>query len=170
MLVPARVLLGILLAAALLALAGCSSNTYDAATVEGYLKESQAGKVRGLPLGEASCPEDLELEEGMRFRCTLKIAGVPAPYAVRLTNVDADRITINLEPARALIATPIVVDLVRGGLRPRFRDEANVSCGEEQLIVADTGTKIGCVVEIDGERRQVVARVANRDGKVVLER
>lgn len=156
--------------AAALLLSACSSNAYDAGTTEKYLKNSQKGKVRGLPLGEATCPEDLELKEGMTFRCTLDIAGVAAPYTVRLTNVDADKVQINLEPAKALIATGAVVDLVRGGLKPQYQEQAKISCGDEQLIVADPGTKIGCIVEVDGEKRQAVARVEDKDGKVVLVR
>lgn len=158
-----------LLACALL-FAGCSSNAYDAAAVENYLEESQQGKVRGLPIGEASCPEDVELTEGVTFRCTLEIAGEPAPFAVKLTNVDADEVTINLEPAKALIATAGVVDLVRNGLQERYRDAAKIGCGDKQLIVADPGTKIGCIVQVGGERAQAVARVENKQGKVVLVR
>lgn len=164
----------VLLPAATLAvaagIAGCGSNAYDAGKIESYLKDSQQGKVRGLPLGDATCPRDVELTEGVTFRCKLEIAGEPAPYKVRLTNVDADEVTVNLEPARALIATAVVVDLVRGGLKPRYRDRAKVSCGEKQVIVADPGTRIGCVVRIGGEERQAVARIENKEGKVVLER
>jgi hypothetical protein len=150
---------------------GCSSsNVYDAGEVESYLKESQQGKVRGLALGEAVCPEDVELTEGVTFRCTLEIAGVQAPYTVRLTNVDADEVQVNLEPAKALIATSVVVDLVRKGLKAQYRDQATVNCGKDDLLVADPGTKIGCIVEIDGKQQQAVARVEDKDGTVVLER
>ena len=114
-----RPLAAALVLGAALGLPACSSNSYDAETVESYLKDSQEGKVRGLALGDAVCPEDVELTEGVTFRCTLEIAGVKAPYTVRLTNVDADKIRINLEPAKALIATAAVVDLVRSGLKPR---------------------------------------------------
>lgn len=161
--------LSLLLACALL-VAGCSSNAYDAEAVEKYLKESQQGKVRGLPIGEAVCPEDVELTEGVTFRCTLQLGGVAAPYRVRLTDVEADEVQVSLEPAKALIATDAVVELVRGGLKERYRDEARISCGDDRLLVTDPGTKIGCIVEVDGERRQAVARVENRDGRVVLER
>lgn len=160
--VPAAALVAALLVSA------CSSNVYDADTTAEYLKDSQKGKVRGLPLGDATCPEDLDLKEGMTFECKLDIAGVAAPYTVRLTNVDADKVQINLEPAKALIATAAVVDLVRGGLKAQYQDRAKISCGDEDLIVADPGTKIGCVVAVDGEKRQAVARVENKDGKVVL--
>jgi len=159
-----------LVAACALLVSGCSSNAYDAETIEQYLKESQQGKVRGLPIGEARCPDDVELTEGVTFRCTLEIAGVAAPYRVRLTDVEADEVQVNVEPAKALIATAVVVDLVRSSLNDRFRDEADVSCGDEQMLVADPGTRIGCIVEVDGERRQAVARVASKDGRIVLER
>lgn len=165
-----RPLAAALVLGAALGLPACSSNSYDAETVESYLKDSQEGKVRGLALGDAVCPEDVELTEGVTFRCTLEIAGVKAPYTVRLTNVDADKIRINLEPAKALIATAAVVDLVRSGLKPEYREEALITCGKDELLVADPGTKIGCIVEIDGERQQAVARVENKDGRVVLVR
>jgi hypothetical protein len=89
---------------------------------------------------------------------------------VKLTNVDADKVRINLEPARALISAAVVADLVRGNLKARYRDQAKINCGKDELIVADPGTKIGCIVEIDGEQQQAVARVENKDGKVVLVR
>jgi len=151
-------------------LSGCGSNSYDSGTVEKYLRTSQEGKVRGLPLGDATCPKDVKLTEGVTFQCTLQIAGEEAPYTVRLTDVDADKVTIDLEPAKALIATSAVVDLVRGGLKPRFQDAAKISCGEKQLLVVDPGTRIGCIVTIGGEQRQVVARVADKQGRVVLVR
>jgi len=151
-------------------LAGCGSNSYDAGTVENYVRKSQEGRVRGLPLGDATCPKDVKLTEGVTFRCTLQIAGEAAPYEVRLTDVEADKVTINLEPAKALIATSAVVDLVRGGLKPRFRDGAKVSCGEKQLLVVDPGTRIGCIVTVGGEQRQAVVRVQNKQGRVVLVR
>ncbi len=160
----------LVLGAASFVTACSSSNSYDAGKVESYLKDSQEGKVRGLALGEAVCPEDVELTEGVTFRCTLEIAGVQAPYTVRLTNVDADEVQINLEPAKALIATTVVADLVRKGLKAQYRDQATINCGKDDLLVADPGTKIGCIVEIDGEQQQAVARVENKDGKVVLER
>lgn len=160
-----------LVVAAALFVSACSSgNSYDAGTVEKYLKQSQQGKVRGLPIGEAVCPEDVALSEGVTFQCTLELAGEPAPYKVRLTNVDADKIRINLEPAKALIATSAVVDLVRSGLKPQYQDTVKITCGDKELLVTDPGTKIGCIVEIGGEQRQAVVRVVNKDGKVVLER
>ena len=168
---PVRVLAPALALAAALLLAACSSgNEYDADTTAAYLKKSQEGKVRGLPLGDATCPKDVKLTEGVTFRCTLEIAGEPAPYTVRLTNVDADKVQINLEPKKALIATSAVADLVRSGLKSQYRDAAKITCGEKQLLVPDPGTKIGCVVKIGGEQVQAVARVVNKDGKIVLER
>ena len=151
-------------------LSGCGSNSYDAGTVENYVRKSQEGKVRGLALGDATCPKDVDLTEGVTFQCTLEIAGEPAPYKVRLTDVDADKVTVALEPAKALIATSAVVDLVRGGLKPRFQDGAKISCGEKQLLVVDPGTQIGCIVTVHGQQRQAIARVENRQGKVVLVR
>ena len=152
------------------ALAGCGSNSYDAGTVEKYVRKSQEGKVRGLALGEATCPKDVKLKEGVAFQCTLQIGGEAAPFSVRLTNVDADKVTINVEPAKALIATSAVAGLVRGSLRPRFRNQAKISCGDKQLLVVNPGTRIGCIVTIGGVQRQAVLRVENKQGRVVLVR
>ena len=163
-------MLAIVSVVGVVALSGCGSNSYDAGTVEKYVRKSQEGKVRGLALGDATCPKGVELTEGVTFQCTLEIAGEAAPYNVRLTDVDAAQVTVNLEPAKALIATSAVVDLVRGGLKQRFRDRAKVSCGEKQLLVVDPGTRIGCVVTVGGAQRQAVARVENRRGRVVLVR
>jgi hypothetical protein len=157
--------LSLVLAATLTA---CSGNAYDAQTVEDKLKETQEGKVRGLPIGEARCPDDVDLKEGVTFRCTLEIAGKPAPYRVRLTNVDADKVTIDVEPARALIATGAVVEFLRAQL-PAAARTAKVSCGDERLLIADPGTRIGCVVTVGGRETQVVLRVKDTKGNVVVE-
>ncbi len=153
-----------------LVLAGCGSNSYDAGTVETYVRKSQEGKVRGLALGDATCPKDVKLTEGVAFQCTLQIAGEDAPYDVRLTDVKADKVTINLEPAKALIATAVVADFVRGSLRQKYQDGAKVSCGDKQLLVVDPGTRIGCIVRVGGVQRQAVVRVDDKQGKVSLVR
>ncbi|MCU0258903.1 MAG: DUF4333 domain-containing protein [Solirubrobacteraceae bacterium] len=163
-----RLLVMTLACAGAMTLTACSGNAYDAQTVEDKLKETQRDKVRGLPIGEARCPDDVELKEGVTFRCTLEIAGKPAPYRVRLTDVEAEKVTINVEPARALIATGAVVEFLRAQL-PAALSSAKVSCGDERLLIADPGTKIGCVVTVDGKENQVVLRVKDTKGNVVIE-
>jgi hypothetical protein len=155
-----------------LAIAGCGSNSYDAGKIESFLSKSQEGKVRGLKLGAATCPKDVKLTEGVTFRCTLRIAGVDAPYKVRLTHVDADKVTITAEPAKALISTRAAVDFVSGRLNPSVAKRATVACAKPgvQVIVAAPGTQVGCVVAVDGKQLQAVLVVDDTSGHIHLKR
>lgn len=161
-----------LLALVALTAAGCGGNSYDAGKIESFLSKSQEGKVRGLKLGAATCPKDVKLTEGVTFRCTLLIAGVAAPYKVRLTHVDADKVTINAEPAKALISTRAAVDFVTGRLTPSLAKRATVACAKPgvQLIVAAPGAQVGCVVEVDGRQLQAVLVVDDTSGNIHLKR
>ncbi len=97
------------LVVAALGLAACGENQYDAGKVESILQQTQKDKLRGLPMGDATCPKDVKLSEGVTFQCTLVIAGEQAPYKVTLTNVKADKVTVTAEPAKALVATKAVL-------------------------------------------------------------
>ena len=163
------VLIPLTVAVAALGLAACGENQYDAGKVESILKDGQKDKLRGLPMGDATCPKDVELKEGVTFRCTLVIAGEPAPYKVTLTNVDADKVTVTSEPAKALIPTALVLDFVRRQLSPSLQDKP-LTCGDDKLLIVDPGTKIGCVITIDGKENQITLRVKDTQGNVVLER
>lgn len=154
---------------AALGLAACGSNEYDAGKVESLLQQTQKDKLRGLPMGAASCPKDVKLTEGVTFQCTLVIAGERAPYKVTLTNVKADKVTVTAEPAKALVSTKAVLDYVRSQLTPELRSKP-LTCGDKQILIAEPGTKIGCVITIDGKENQIVLRVKDTKGTVVLER
>ena len=164
--------LAALLILAALAIAGCGGNSYDAGKVQSFLRKSQEGKVRGLQLGAATCPKDVKLTEGVTFRCTLLIAGVAAPYKVRLTHVDADKVTIDAEPAKALISTRAAVDFVTGQLNASARARAKVACAKPgvKVVVAAPGTQVGCVVAIDGRQLQAVLVVDDTSGNIHLKR
>lgn len=164
-----RIPLTVISLLAVLALAACGENQYDAGKVESILKQTQKGKLRGLPMGDATCPKDVKLSESVTFRCTLVIAGEPAPYKVTLTNVKADKVTVTAEPAKALVATKAVVDFVRSQLTPALQSKP-LTCGDKPILIADPGTKIGCVITIDGKENQIVLRVKDTKGTVVLER
>ena len=70
---------------ALACVAGCSSDkTVSASDAEAKLIQTQKGKVGGLKLGKASCPDDVKVKEGATFTCTLAIGDVEAPYKVTL--------------------------------------------------------------------------------------
>lgn len=157
------------LAAVALVLGACGENQYDAGKVESILKEGQQGKLGGLAMGEATCPKDVKLTEGVTFQCTLVVAGEKAPYKVTLTNVKEDKVTVTSAPAKALIPTKAVVDFVRSQLNASLRSKP-LTCGDKTLLIADPGTKIGCVITIDGKEQQIVLRVKDTQGNVVLER
>ncbi|CAB4919057.1 unannotated protein [freshwater metagenome] len=169
---PMRWIVMVALLSLSLLLVACGGNEYDAGTVEKNLRASQVGKVGGLPLGKATCPKDVTLTEGFTFECTLLIDGTPAPYTVTLTNVKADMVHFEAEPAKAIIPSASVVKYVTDNLNPSLarRLKTDVTCGEEKLFIVDPGTKIGCIVTIDGQQNQVSLVVKNTQGLVQIEK
>ena len=68
--------------AAVLLLAGCGEKTLNTADVEAKLK-TQLGRDAGVQPKAVECPDDIEVEKGRKFNCTLI-----AP--------NGDRVTVNV--------------------------------------------------------------------------
>ena len=161
-----RTAYGLVLASlGLLTLAGCGEDPgYDSSAVESYLAQSQqevlGGDVR------ASCPDDLETEEGMTFRCTLKVSGAALPYRVTLTHLDAERVTVSAAPDGVLISGVKVRDFVRTTL-PKSSAAADVDCGGP-FVVADVGEALDCTLALGAQERPITLTVKDESGVVAV--
>jgi hypothetical protein len=179
---PARLAAAAGLAAvAVLALAGCGGRGAAPAPVttgprmvatggvERLLVATQRRRSPGLTVGGARCPERVPLRDGVRFRCTVAIERVRAPYDVTLSGVGAAGTggRFSLRPAKPIIDVRRVVALIRSRLRPAAR-RATVDCGRARVRVVEVGAAIGCWVRLGAAGQRVSAVVTDLRGTVVL--
>ncbi len=79
----------LLAAAAALAVAGCGE-VLDAAKTEDQL-ESILKKEQGVAVISAECPDDVDIESGETFTCTVNVKGLePHTATLEIRNEDAD--------------------------------------------------------------------------------
>lgn len=174
-----RRLRGVLLCAiagAAVLLSGCSFDLSfggggpDLGEVEDKLVEEQKKVSPHLEVGEATCPDEVEVEEGAEFECTVEIEGVEAAYVVTLTDVneDEERVNFHSEPARPIIDVSAVTEFLRGNLNEQSQD-AEVDCGDEAVVVTDVGATIDCTVSDERGSETVSLVVKNLQGDVGFE-
>jgi hypothetical protein len=130
--------------------------------VESYLVQSQQA-VLGDEV-RASCPDDLETEEGMTFRCTLKVSGAAMPYRITLTDLDAEKVTVSAAPDGVLISGVKVRDFVRTTL-PKSSAAADVDCGGP-FVVAEVGETLDCTLALGAQERPIKVTVKDEAGVV----
>lgn len=140
--------------------------SFDTGEVEDFLLALQKRRTPDLTVAGPSCPDKVQVVKRARIRCTVSIEGVVAPYEVTLTrNGDEGRFT--LRPAKPIIDTSKIVDLIRGRLDAGSRD-ARIDCGE-RIQVVSVGAKIPCTISVGGKTQRVRAVVTSRSGNVRVE-
>lgn len=161
------------LALACLALSACGGDgdseaggAVDLSELEDKLIEMQEEKSPNLSVEGASCPDGVELTQGSTFECIVTIEGVGAPYKVTLTddNPEAESGSFNIEPAKAIIDVSLVIDFIAG----QVPEGAEVSCGEEKVIVSEVGGTFECEVSAGGPVERVEMLVKDIEGTVVV--
>jgi hypothetical protein len=145
------------------------NRTVGTGQVEELLVRTQKQKSPGLKVGRASCPAAVTLADGTRFRCTLEIERVQAPYQVTLTGVGAGGGTgrFSVAPAKPIIDVTKVVALIRSKLQSTAR-AATVSCGSSKVRVLDVGAAVPCTIRLGTAVQKVRAVVRDLKGTVVL--
>lgn len=158
----------------LLALSACSvslgaGSKYDAGAVEEFLATSQEGNTGDLAIGEATCPEDVDVVEGVEVECTLEIGGQAAPYTITLTDVDEDEISVNAIQAKAIIPVASAEQFVTDNLDESAAG-ATVDCSESEdpLILADPGDKIPCVLTLGSDTQTLELNVTDVEGNITI--
>ncbi len=163
-------LVGVVVAGLLLS--GCSFELSlgggpDLDEVEDKLVEEQEKATPDLAVGGATCPEEVDVEEGATLECTVDIEGVEAPYKVTLTEVneDEERVSFQSEPAKPIIDVSLVVEFLRGNLNTRSQG-AEIDCGDAAVLVTEVGETIECTVSDERGSETVPLVVKNVEGDV----
>ena len=159
------VLAGVVAAAML---GGCANdNIYSADALEEAVVASQED-LEGVTVGEATCPDDVVLEEGVQVDCTLDLEGTAAPYSVTLTDVESQDVSIAVEPVQTVIPVADTEQYVTDNLEEALAG-ADVTCADDAAIVlADEGDTITCTVGLGSETREVTLEVVDSAGTVEI--
>ena len=151
-------------------LVACSEGGVDFSELEDRLVEEQKAKSPNLEVGEATCPEDVDVENGTTFQCSVVVEGVDAPYAITMSEVDedAENAHFDIKPAKPIIDVSKVVAFLESQLTPD-RAGATVDCGNEAVIVAEVGGTIDCTVSDGAESEEVSVLVKDLQGTITLD-
>jgi hypothetical protein len=160
----AAYVLGPLLACTLLS--GCGDDPgLDTAAVEAYLVQSQEKTFEGLEVGEASCPDET-LKDGMTLPCTLGVADADVPYSVRLRDVHASEVQVDVALDAVVLLAEEIQRFVVSTL-PKDFSSAQVAC-EHDVIVADVGDSVDCTVSMGAQTTPVSLTVEDEEGHVSI--
>jgi hypothetical protein len=160
----AAYVLGPLLACTVLS--GCGDEPgLDTASVEAYLVQSQEKTFGGLEVGGASCP-DQALEDGMTLPCTLAVADADVPYRVRLRDVHASEVRVDVALDAVVLLAEEIERFVVSTL-PKDFSSAQVTC-EHDVIVADVGDRVECTMSAGAQTKPVAVTVEDEEGHVSI--
>jgi hypothetical protein len=156
--------LGTLLALSLLS--GCGDEPgLDTAAVEAYLVQSQEKTFGDLEVGAASCP-DQTLKDGMTLPCTLAVADAEVPFSVRLRDVHAAEVRVDVALDAVVLLAEEIEKFVVSTL-PKDFASAQVAC-EHDVIVADVGDSVECLLSSGTQTKPVALTVEDEDGHVSI--
>src|SRR5215207_7072119 len=134
---------------------GCGSEQLDVAKGEGLIASGLGPRI-GLKASEAkvACPDDVAIENGARFECTLSTpAGAKLLVRVEQTS-DAGDVWFNFvdgEPAK-LLNTDKLVTWVTEKLAARFKlDAAAISVSCPGGVPLHSGRQLSCTADAEGQ-------------------
>ncbi|GAB3253171.1 hypothetical protein [Nocardioides dilutus] len=157
-------LLGLVLGVGLLA--GCGDEPgLDAVAVADYLEQSQETALGELGIDGARCP-DRALREGMTLPCTLHVADAEVPYRVRLRDVHAEKVRVEVTLDAVVLLQDRIQPFVVSTLSDDF-SSAQVDCGH-QVIVVQVGDTVECTVAAGAQTEPVVLSVEDEEGHVSI--
>lgn len=155
---------------ALLTLAACSSDSgYDGAKIADQVKQAQEKETPDLEITDASCPDVAEPAKGSSVSCTLKVAGVEAPYDVTFTSVSGDKAEFDIKSTQAIILVSKVVDYLESQATDQGLEGVTADCGEAAVIVQDPQTTFPCTLTMGEQTQDVTVRIKDLDGTVTVE-
>jgi hypothetical protein len=140
----------------------------DLSEVESRLLAEQKAESPDLVVEDATCPDDVTIEKGATFECTVSIEGIEAPYTVTVTENDseAETASFHFEPAKAIIDVSIIVDFIQG----KVSGSGTVDCGDEKVVIADVGDTIDCTVSDGNDSFDAGMVVKDLDGTVAFKK
>ena len=151
---------------------GCGSEQLDVAKGEGLIA-TELGPRIGLKASEAkvACPDDVAIEKGARFECTLSTpAGAKLRVRVEQTS-DAGDVSFNFvdgEPAK-LLNTDKLMTWVGEKLAARFRlDAAAITVSCPGGVPLQSGRQLACTANAEGQPPATV-KLAQTDAEGAVE-
>lgn len=149
-------------------LAACGASTIDDKSVAKQIVDAQAKKAPDLKVDAGKCPSDIEAKKGAKFKCTVNVAGVKAPYNVTVTKIDGDDVLFDFEPAKPIISTAIAESYVTSQAEADGINGATVDCGDEEVIVQDAKTTFTCTLALGAEQQDVEIEIQDQEGTIAI--
>lgn len=165
------------LAGITLTLGACSSSTdSEGADRAAYLPKSVAADVRAaqqktapdLKVDRASCPPKVELKKGTSFLCTVRVAGVSAPYRVSITSLSAAKASYHYKPAKAIVSVAVTQRFLRQQVEAQGFKGVTISCGKAAVVVQEPGTTFPCTLAMGGQTQTVNILIKNLGGTIAI--
>ena len=148
--------------------AGVRPIRYDSQSVAAQVRDAQKQAAPGLTVGGATCPEKVKVAKGERFECTVKVAGVPAPYTVTIESIANDKVHFHLSPAKAIVSTAKAEEFLAQQATAQGLKGVTVNCGGPQVRVQDPGTTFPCLLRKGGQTQKVKILVKNVTGRIAI--
>ncbi|MGH9106106.1 MAG: DUF4333 domain-containing protein [Acidimicrobiales bacterium] len=154
-----------LLAAASLALPGCSIKARDTISAQGVESSisSQLAKNYHVHRSPVHCPPRVPAKVGTTFTCRATLDGQVLRVHGRVTDGNGQ---VELKPASAVVVTSSAVTKIAHGLEGKFNEPVSVACPVPALVVAPVGHVFRCVAHVGTVVRQVVVTVADMAGRL----
>lgn len=143
-----------------------SDKEYDAEAVAKMVKETQEEAAPDLEVGTASCPEDVELEEGVEFECTVSVEGTEAPYTVTIGEVGDTSAQYDMAPAQAIVRVDKAVGFIEDQAEAQGITGATADCGDQLVLVQEPQTTFDCTLTKGNRTQDVSLLIEDVNGTV----
>ncbi|HEU5149812.1 MAG TPA: DUF4333 domain-containing protein [Iamia sp.] len=142
----------------------------EPAVLDGPRSEDRIGEslaeTYGVEVGAVDCPDDVEVEEGATFACTVRVGDGSVEVDVRQTDGDG---TLEVTARSAVLATDRVEDEIATTLADRFeRDDVAVTCPGPDVRIEAPDATFTCEAVDGDEAKQVDVRVRDARGALAF--
>lgn len=152
-------------------LAGCSgsvsigsSDQLDTAKLENTLTEASQNAFPAFSVGNAQCPDDVKLEAGGTFTCTVDVEGQPLRFDV---TQDDEKGNVSYVKAQAALDTVKLEASLTGQIKEQTGVDVTVACPGDKVLVKDVGATFPCdATAADGTTTVVTVTVDDLDGNI----
>jgi hypothetical protein len=150
-------------ALALLLVAGCAlDDDLDMERAEAAL-ESEVAHYYGVAVDEVACPDEVPMEEGRTFECTVTVADQELPVEARQDDGDGN---VTFEAGAAVIDVAAKTTELQAAIAEENPGaHLRLYCGDRPVLVLAPGATFDCLLEgPDTPPRKVVVTVEDVDG------
>jgi Domain of unknown function (DUF4333) len=138
---------------AVLAGAGCGSDTVDAGKAEQGIEDSSL-TTSTSQITSASCPSDVEKQKGGTFTCDVKLSGGEAQVTVTQTS-DHNTFSYAYKPGSVVLEGSTVDKRLEQDLDDAGVKDAQVNCPSS--VPVKTGTSVSCPMTLSSGAQATVS-------------